>query len=72
MNANFGTPLGNLWKRPYWIWMMRDLLKIVKHSNHPSIRLIHKYPEHHYNFSFKHLNPSEPFSISSIPKGNGL
>ncbi len=38
---------------------------INKHSNHPSIKLIHKHPEHHNNFSFKHLNPSEVGTILS-------
>ncbi len=33
------------------------------HSNHPSINLIHKHSEHHTNFSFKHLNPSEVGTI---------
>ncbi len=36
---------------------------INKHSNHPSIKLIHKHPEHHNNISFKHLNPSEVRTI---------
>ncbi len=35
---------------------------INKHSNHP-IKLIHKHPEHHNNFSCKHLNPSEVGTI---------
>ncbi len=38
---------------------------INKHSNHPSIKLIHKHPEHLYNFSFKHLNLSEVGTILS-------
>ncbi len=40
---------------------------IKKHSNHPSIKLIHKHPEYHNNFSFKHLNPSEVGTILCKP-----
>ncbi len=36
---------------------------INKHSNHPSIKPIHKHPEHHINLSFKQLNPSEVGTI---------
>ena len=32
---------------------------VNNHSDHPSIKLIKEHPEHHNNFSFKHVHPSK-------------
>ncbi len=68
MNANFVTVADSIGRPVERVILDLDDETFIesnfnKHSNHPSIKLIHKHPEHHNNVCFKHLNSSEVGTI---------